>query len=182
MTGTSTTLGPTTTMVAPLVTTTQKPQATKTTRAPRPTSTTTGVPTTVATTTSTTTTTVTPVATAPALVPQLLDARQGFGTPCEPTSTRNPAGCFFFVYATTTTRGSFHRLYSDAGFSTEPLGTSCGTQSVHHWGEDTCAWYLGPVYGRTAGQQECFWATTVSGGRESEPSNRVCLTWSNQAA
>jgi hypothetical protein len=114
-------------------------------------------------------------------VPVLLDARQGFGTPCEPTSTRNPQGCFFFVYAGTATRGSFHRLYSDAGFRTDPIGATCGTQSVHHNGEETCHWYFGPVYGRTGGQNECYWATTVSGGRESEPSNRVCLTWTDQA-
>lgn len=132
-----------------------------------------GTPTTGATTPTTS-------APAPLPAPVLLDARQGFGTPCEPAGTRNPAGCFFFVYATTATRGSFHRIYGDASFATDPLGTTCGTQSAHHGGEDTCSWYLGPVYGRTAGQTECYWATTVSGGRESEPSNRVCLTWTDQ--
>lgn len=186
---TSTTVGTPATTAAPRATT-QTPPTTTSGPIGRPAPITTTVPTSASvtmpnstsTTANTTTTTLTTTATpGPLLVPVLIDARQGFGTPCEPASTRNPPGCFFFVYATTASKGLFHRLYSDAAFSTEPVGTSCGTQSVHHSGEDTCPWYLGPVYRRTAAQQECFWATTLSGGRESEPSNRVCLTWTNQA-
>lgn len=187
--GTSTTVGPPATTTSSPATTRNPPTTTSgqsARRAPITTSVPTSASVTVPGTTSTTAGTIPTVAsttstTAPLAAPVLLDARQGFGTPCEPASTRNPPGCFFFVYATTATTGSFHRIYSDAAFGTEPLGASCGTQSPHHGGEDTCSWYPGPVYGRTSAQQECFWATTVSGGRQSEPSNLVCLTWTNQA-
>lgn len=118
----------------------------------------------------------------PALpVPEVFDVRQGFGPPCTAAPGGVPDGCFFFVYATAATRGWVHRVHSDAPFRADVVvgtdGNECGTASVHHSGRETCHWYLGPVDGRTDGQRECVWLTTVEGSRESEPSNRVCLTW-----
>lgn len=121
--------------------------------------------------------------TSPLPVPELFDVRKGFGTPCP---GRVPSGCFFFVYSTTATRGWGHHLYSDAPFRTEYTlstdGNQCGNANPHHPDRQSCHWYIGPVQGRTAGQRECFWLTTVDGTRESEPSNRVCLTWTDGTA
>lgn len=119
----------------------------------------------------------------PLPIPELFDARQGLGTPCAAHEGRTRDGCFFFVYATTATRGRNHRLYSDAPFRTDYTlpgdPNQCGATSPHHPDRESCHWYIGPVQERAAGQRECFWMTTVEGTRESEPSNRVCFTWTD---
>lgn len=123
--------------------------------------------------------------TSPLPVPELFDVRNGIGTPCD-ADGRIPQGCFIFVYATTATKGWDHRLSSDAPFRTAYTlrtdGNACSTANPHHSDRESCHWYIGPVQGRTAGQRECFWLTTVDGAHESEPSNSVCLTWTDGAA
>ena len=123
--------------------------------------------------------------TEPLPVPELFDVVQGIGTPCAKTDQR-PDGCFLFVYTTIATRGWTHEISSDAATSTwmaRDHGLDCGDEAQpHHRERDGCSFYLGPVHGRTAGQQECFWATTVAGARRSERSNVVCLTWTDHAA
>lgn len=127
----------------------------------------------------------TTTSTSPLPVPELFDARQGVGTPCESEVEQHPEGCFFFVYATPATKGLPHRVYSDAPFRTEYTVSTgdCGPASPHHADRSGCVFYIGSVHDRVAGRQECFWATTVtssSGGPESAPSNRVCFTWTDQ--
>ena len=118
----------------------------------------------------------------PLPVPELFDVVQGIGTPCVKTE-QHPDGCFFFVYATMATRTWTHHVYSDA--MATPLvgrdhGLDCGAEAQpHHTEREGCSFYFGPVRDRVAGQRECFWATTVSGGRESERSNTLCLTWTD---
>ena len=119
----------------------------------------------------------------PLPVPELFDAVQGIGTPCVATADR-PDGCFFFVYATLATRTATHHVYSDVATSpwqARDHGHDCGSEAnPHHREREGCSFYFGPVHGRTAGQRECFWATTVAGGRESARSNTVCLTWADE--
>jgi hypothetical protein len=107
---------------------------------------------------------------------ELRKIQVGAGAPCQKTQPTDADGCFFFVQIPNTQQHISNRLHSDRGYDAELGAWSCNQGATRPQDTQSCEAYVGPVYDRQPGDNECFWLTTTDPAYENRSSN-VCIVW-----